>query len=88
MKRPAVFLDRDGVLNEVVWRDGRPGSPRRLAEFRLAAGIESVQELRAAGFWLFVVTNQPDVARGLLRRSRLAAMMAQIVATVQPDAVR
>ena len=63
--RPAIFLDRDGVLNDVVWRDGKPASPRSVAELKLADGaVEAVAAFKAAGYLTFVVTNQPDVARG------------------------
>lgn len=65
--RPAVFLDRDGVVNESV-RDGdvlRP--PRTVEELRVPPGTrEALDRLRQAGFVLVVVTNQPDVARGTL----------------------
>jgi len=63
--RRAVFLDRDGVLNEAIVRDGKPYPPARLPEFRPAPGMrECLERLRAAGYLLIVVTNQPDVARG------------------------
>jgi len=63
--RRAVFLDRDGVLNEAVLRDGRPYPPASLAELRLTSGVEEcLGELKGFGFLLIVVTNQPDVARG------------------------
>jgi len=61
----AVFLDRDGVLNPGVTRDGRPWAPFSLAELAILPGVpEALARLRAAGFQLIVVTNQPDVARG------------------------
>ena len=60
-------MDRDGVINQVVFRDCRPASPRTLDEFRVIDGVSmALRRLRGAGFRLFVVTNQPDVARGLL----------------------
>ena len=63
--RRAIFLDRDGVLNEVALRDGRPYPPASLAELRLTAGVEEcLADLKGSGFLLIVVTNQPDVARG------------------------
>lgn len=63
----AVFLDRDGVLNRVVWRDGKAASPRSVEELVVEAEAPAmVAALREAGFKLFVVTNQPDVRRGLM----------------------
>lgn len=63
--RRAVFLDRDGVLNEPVTVDGRPFAPDSVAGLVLAPGVEEAcAALRRAGFLLIVVTNQPDIARG------------------------
>jgi D-glycero-D-manno-heptose 1,7-bisphosphate phosphatase len=64
--RRAVFLDRDGVLNRAVIRDGKPYPPSNLQELEIAPGaVESLRELKNRGFELIVVTNQPDVSRGL-----------------------
>ena len=63
--KPGVFLDRDGVLNDAVIRDGKPYPPDSAEEVRIAADASgALQRLKAAGFPLIVVTNQPDVARG------------------------
>ena len=84
-----VFLDRDGVINKTVFRDGRPTSPRNLAEFEIDDSVkESLKRLRAAGFKLFVVTNQPDIARGLMPRESLRLMTGRIMATLEVDEVR
>ena len=62
---PGVFLDRDGVIIEAVVREGRPFPPDGLAAVRILPGVpEALQRLRDAGYLLFVITNQPDVARG------------------------
>lgn len=75
----AVFLDRDGVINEVVFRDGRPASPRTLDEFRLCEGVgPALAQLAEAGFRLFVVSNQPDIARGFLAPSVLHTISERI----------
>jgi D-glycero-D-manno-heptose 1,7-bisphosphate phosphatase len=87
-RRGAVFLDRDGVLNDVVWRAGVPASPRVLAEFTLAPDLDALAALRAAGVPLFVVTNQPDIARGLLAPAVLDACMARVRAAVRCTDVR
>jgi D-glycero-D-manno-heptose 1,7-bisphosphate phosphatase len=63
--RPAVFLDRDGTLNAAVVRDGRPYPPATVAEIALLPGVaEGCARLKAAGYVLVVITNQPDVGRG------------------------
>jgi D-glycero-D-manno-heptose 1,7-bisphosphate phosphatase len=89
LSQRAVFLDRDGVINRAVFRDGRPTSPRNLAEFEIEDGVEeSLKRLRAVGFKLFVVTNQPDIARGLMPRESLRLMTDRIMATLAVDEVR
>jgi len=73
--RRAVFLDRDGVLNRAVVRNGRPQSPQTPEEFEILPGVAAaLRTLDAAGFLLIVVTNQPDVARGRQRREVVEAM--------------
>jgi D-glycero-D-manno-heptose 1,7-bisphosphate phosphatase len=63
--RPAVFLDRDGVINESLSRNGVQVPPQTLDEFRILPGVPAaLNKLRNAGYVLVVVTNQPDVARG------------------------
>jgi D-glycero-D-manno-heptose 1,7-bisphosphate phosphatase len=73
--RRAVFLDRDGVLNEPVLLAGRPHPPDSVEDLVLAPGVEDAcAELRRAGFLLIVVTNQPDVARGTRARATVDAI--------------
>ncbi|MFZ1164514.1 D-glycero-alpha-D-manno-heptose-1,7-bisphosphate 7-phosphatase [Mycobacterium sp.] len=63
--RPAIFLDRDGVLNEVELLHGKPHPPAGVEQLRLLPGVvEACYRLRDLGFALVVVTNQPDIARG------------------------
>jgi len=64
--RRAVFLDRDGVINRAMVREGKPYPPANLAELEILPGVpEALVSLHDAGFMLIVVTNQPDVARGI-----------------------
>jgi D-sedoheptulose 7-phosphate isomerase len=86
--RPAAFFDRDGVLNRVVLREGQWVSPRHLADFALFEGIEAAaRTLRQAGHLIFVVTNQPDVARGHMSAETLDAMNRRVDAVLQPDEI-
>lgn len=62
-------MDRDGVINKAIVRDGQPYPPVSLAELEILPGVlESLQQLRDANYLLVVVTNQPDVARGTTKR--------------------
>lgn len=66
----AVFLDRDGVINRAVVRDGRPYPPTSLAEMEILPGVnDALRKLKAASYLLIVITNQPDVARGTTSRA-------------------
>jgi D-glycero-D-manno-heptose 1,7-bisphosphate phosphatase len=71
----AVFLDRDGVLNRQLVRDGHAYAPGSPADLEILPGVpESLARLRAAGFILIVVTNQPDVVRALITRAGVEAI--------------
>ena len=61
----AVFLDRDGVVNRGVVRNGKPYPPQTLEELELLPGVESaVKGLKDSGYQIIIVTNQPDVRTG------------------------
>ena len=86
--RRAVFLDRDGVLNEAVVRNRLPYPPMTLEEVQLTGGArESVDRLRAAGFVTICITNQPDVARGDLDRDRAEAINTRVASEVGLDEI-
>lgn len=71
----AVFLDRDGVINHAVVRNGKAYPPANLEAFKIILGVEStIHALRKAGFLVIVVTNQPDVATGVQQREVVEAM--------------
>jgi D-glycero-D-manno-heptose 1,7-bisphosphate phosphatase len=73
--RPAVFLDRDGVLNRPLIRNGQPHPPSRVEDFELYDDVaDGCARLKAAGFLLVVMTNQPDVGRGTQSRKAVEAM--------------
>jgi D-glycero-D-manno-heptose 1,7-bisphosphate phosphatase len=85
----AVFLDRDGVLNEPVVRDGKPYPPFSVGELVIADGVRAaLDRLKSAHYRLVVVTNQPDVATGAQRREVVDAINAALVAALPLDEVR
>lgn len=87
--RPAVFLDRDGVINANVERDGRPVAPTRLEDFKLLPGVEdAVRRMRQAGFLVIVFTNQPDVATGRTPMATVEAMHAIVRDELHVDDIK
>ena len=88
VSRRAVFLDRDGVLNASVVRDGRPYPPARVEEVEILPGVrDALDQLKRAGFVLLVVTNQPDVARGTQTREAIEAIHDRLRAELPVDAI-
>jgi D-glycero-D-manno-heptose 1,7-bisphosphate phosphatase len=87
--RRAVFLDRDGVINRAVVRDGRPYAPQTLGELEVLPEVpEALDGLRRAGFLNIVFTNQPDVGAGKLAREAVAAMHVRLLKNLPLDAVK
>ena len=73
--KPAVFLDRDGVINKAILDSGRPFSPRKIAELQIIDGVkEAVILMKDKGLEVVVITNQPDLARGYISQSMLLEM--------------
>jgi D-glycero-D-manno-heptose 1,7-bisphosphate phosphatase len=84
----AVFLDRDGVLNEPVVREGKPYPPATAGELRIVEGAaDALARLRAHGFLLIVVTNQPDIARGTTTRAAVDAIHARLAVELPLDEI-
>jgi D-glycero-D-manno-heptose 1,7-bisphosphate phosphatase len=86
--RRAIFLDRDGVINRALERGGKPYPPVSLAEFEILPDVPAAcAKLKAAGFLLVVVTNQPDVGRGTLQQEVVEKIHAYMTAQLPVDRV-
>lgn len=73
--RRAVFLDRDGVIVVPEFRNGRSYAPTSLKALAIFPDAPAaLKQLKAAGFLLIVVTNQPDVGAGRISRETLDEM--------------
>jgi D-sedoheptulose 7-phosphate isomerase len=84
--RRAVFLDRDGVLNRAVLRDGLPYPPRSLEELEIVPGAaEGLARLKEKGFLLLVASNQPDVSRGTQDRQVVEAINERLRSELRVD---
>lgn len=71
----AVFLDRDGVLNKIILNQGKPFSPRRIEDLIIVPDVkENLTRLKNIDYILIVITNQPEIARGLLKQEELDKM--------------
>ena len=78
-----MFLDRDGVINRPVVRDGLPYPPDNVEEFDIYDDVPAgCERLKAAGFLLVVATNQPDVGRGTQSREVVESIHATLRAAL------
>ncbi len=84
----AVFLDRDGVINRPLVRDGLPFSPTTIEEFEILPGVKkSCERLKELGFLLVITTNQPDVGRGLIPRESIERIHGHLAKALPVDRV-
>ena len=71
----AIFLDRDGVINNIILSNGLPISPSNFEEFKILPGVrESISKLKKLNFYCILVTNQPDVSRGKMKKETVIKM--------------
>lgn len=84
----SVFLDRDGIINEMVLHNGIYTAPWSIDEFKFKPNINiSVNILKELGFYTFVVTNQPDVKDNLLSQTHLNIMHKMISKWLKVDQI-
>jgi D-glycero-D-manno-heptose 1,7-bisphosphate phosphatase len=77
------------VLNATVMRAGRPSAPTTLEEFDILPGVpDALRRLSAARYLLVVVTNQPDVPRGLVAREAVEDMHARLYRALPLDDIK
>jgi D-glycero-D-manno-heptose 1,7-bisphosphate phosphatase len=87
--RKAVFLDRDGVIVVPEFRDGRSYAPQRLEDYRFYPQVaDALSRLKRAGYLLIVVTNQPEVGRGLIAIEVLNEMHRRLLAAFPIDSIK
>ena len=73
--RRAIFLDRDGTLNKPFIKNGLPFSPPSFNEFEILPGVkESLLKLKKLNFVCLLITNQPDVSRGKIKKKTVIQM--------------
>ncbi|MDO8619921.1 MAG: HAD-IIIA family hydrolase [bacterium] len=82
-KKRAVFFDRDGVIFKPIVMDGRPRAPHSIVEYKTLSGImpgakEAVEKVKALGFLAILVTNQPDIAYGVISKKEWEWVQSQL----------
>ena len=86
MQHRAVFLDRDGVLNHAIVKNGKPYPPDSIEELTIPSdACHALQTLKSTGFLLIGVTNQPDVARGKTKQMTVEAINAKLMGLMPLD---
>jgi len=81
MRNKAVLLDRDGVLNDLVYdkKEGRSSSPVSAQDLRVFPFVaDAVKKLKDMGFLVLVISNQPGVAKRQFTRTELKRMSTKI----------
>ncbi len=87
-RRRAVFLDRDGVLNRAIMKDGKPNPPKNLGELQIPEDVpRALEDLKKAGFLLVGITNQPDVARGIQCKEVVETINATLIELLPLDEI-
>ena len=85
----AIFLDRDGVMNKAVIKNGKPYPPASLSELVLPDdAVTSLQRLKSAGYLLIGITNQPDVARGTTTKETVLSINQALLAKLPLTDIR
>ena len=82
----AFFLDRDGVINQSLIYKGKPIAPTNLANFKIIKDVKkSLIYLKEKGFLTIIISNQPDISKGLLDKSILKKMNKKIKEKLKID---
>jgi len=84
----ALFLDRDGIFNELVDHNETVwGAPRNWDEVKFYDGLDKLPQIKEMGFLLIMITNQPEIERKLLKEEFVKEMNSQLKEKYQLDAV-
>jgi D-glycero-D-manno-heptose 1,7-bisphosphate phosphatase len=84
----ALLLDRDGVINRAIVRDGKPYPPASVGELDILPGVaEALARSRVLGYLNIVITNQPDISRGTQTREAVEAMNGALMRDLPIDDV-
>ena len=69
-KDKAIFFDRDGVINKAIIKNKNPYSPKKETQFKIFKSVKKILEIKN-DYKIFVISNQPDIKRGLMKKQEL-----------------
>ena len=72
-KDKAIFFDRDGVINKAIVKNKNPYSPNKEKQFKIYKSVNKISEIKN-DYKIFIISNQPDISRGLMRKQELKKM--------------
>jgi D-glycero-D-manno-heptose 1,7-bisphosphate phosphatase len=80
MRRRALFLDRDGIINKMIHYPGGYDSPRKAKDVFLIRGVtEIINSANNNDVPVFIITNQPGVAKGKLTQNEFKKIQNKII---------
>lgn len=87
----AVFLDRDGVINELIYYEEHgivdsPFTPEQMKVFPWVP--EAIRRLKELGFKVIIASNQPGIAKGHFSRETFRRIRERMLSQIERDGVR
>ena len=84
--KKAVFFDRDGVLNLGILKNGKSYAPKQFKDFKLYPKVKKYcEKLKKKGFKIIVITNQPDVGKGKIKKKEIFKMHKKLKLEISYD---
>lgn len=80
-----IYLDKDGVLNTAILRDNELSSPRNSQEITIKNDLEDILKFSRKKFNLVIISNQPDISRGLIDEKFIELNLEKIIEILPID---
>ena len=84
----AFFLDRDGIINKVILKRNKPYPPRHINQFKYNDDLQEILKyIKAKGYIIIIVTNQPDPIRGICDFQDVRDIHNKIINEIEVDKI-
>ena len=80
-----LYLDKDGVLNKAIFRDDKLSSPRNSQEIVIKKDLKELLSFSRKRFNLVIISNQPDISRGLIDKKFIELNLNKILEILPID---